>query len=426
MNTEKHKSSSIFESSQLPTILILFVTLRLTILFLYTPQGLLNAYTDYNFYFRTSQLSEQGYLPFINMWYEYPPVSTYIVHSAYVLTNSIVPLSNTDSIGYQLYNRVLGTILLIFEAGTLILIHRIASTTWDISRANWTAWVYTGLSLPLFYWNASHSGIMVFFFLLALERFINGKQTQSALALGLGIAAKLTPIFLLIPISLFLWGKRKIELFAYLALTGLIVALVYMPFIVKGGGPWIAASFQAVGRVGSWSTIWAILDGNWGPGNFGPLTSRLQLSLSTVPQSNPAVVPELIKAAFFAIPFGWFIFKYRSHYSPKTFLWFTTLTAAIFHLWSKGWSPQWAMLIIPLLLISFPDRRGLGLVLFLMGFTFLEWPIGDVVNNHLFTASVILCRTAIFLIVVYLTSVQLKERFPEQRYILSSQQSMPS
>lgn len=426
MNTEKHKPASILGSSQLPTILILFITLRLTILFLYTPQGLLNAYTDYNFYFRTSQLSEQGYLPFINMWYEYPPVSTYIVHSAYVLTNSIVSLSNPDSIGYLLYSRVLGTILLIFESGTLILIHRIASTTWDVSQANWIAWVYSGLSMPLFYWNASHTGIMVLFFLLALERFINGKHTQSALALGLGIAAKLTPIFLLIPVSLFLWGKRKIRLFNYLVVTGIVVVLVYMPFLIKGGGPWIAASFQAVGHVGSWTTIWAILDGNWSTGNFGPLTSRLQLSLSTVPQSNPATIPEFLKIILFALPFGWFIFKYRVQYSPKTFLWFTTLTAAIFHLWSKGWSPQWAMLVIPLLLVSFPDRRGLSLIFSLMGLTFLELTIGNIYNNHFFIASIILCRTALFMIVVYFTSVQLKETILKKRYILSSQQSIPS
>jgi len=426
MHTENPEFSSASSGSQLSTIFILFVTLRLTILFLYTPQGLLNAYTDYNFYFRTSQLSEQGYLPFMDMWYEYPPVSSYIVHFAYLLTDTIVPLNHPDTFGYQLYGRVLGTILLVFECGTLILIHRIASSIWGISRANWTAWVYSGLSLPLFYWNASHTGIMVFFFMLAVERYISGKQIQSALALGLGIAAKLTPIFLLIPITQYLWRKRQIKWLVYLAVSGITVGLIYLPFLIKGGGPWVVASFKAVGKVGSWSTIWALLDGNWGPGNFGPLTTRLQLDLSAIPHSNPSIIPEYLKSILFAIPFGWFILKYRSEYSPKAFLWFTTLTAAFFHIWSKGWSPQWAMLVIPLLLLSFPDRRGISLILLLMGFTFIEWPIGDVLNNHFITATVILCRTAIFIIAAYLTSIQLLNKSPLPQNILSRRHSLSS
>ncbi|HEY4723489.1 MAG TPA: hypothetical protein VII92_16660, partial [Anaerolineae bacterium] len=88
MDTVLHPSS---RASQLKTIVVLFVALRVTILFLYTPQGLLNAYTDYQHYYRTAQLSDQGYQPFINMWYEYPPFFTYISQGVYRLTQSIVP-----------------------------------------------------------------------------------------------------------------------------------------------------------------------------------------------------------------------------------------------------------------------------------------------------------------------------------------------
>jgi hypothetical protein len=141
--------------------------------------------------------------------------------------------------------------------------------------------------------------------------------------------------------------------------------------------------------------------------------------LSAISHSNPSIIPEYLKSILFAIPFGWFIFKYRSEYSPQAFLWFTMLTAAIFHIWSKGWSPQWAMLVIPLLLLSFPDRRGFSLILLLMGFTFIEWPIGDILNNHFITATVILCRTIIFIIAAYLTSIQLLNISPPPQQILS-------
>lgn len=407
--------------SQLFTILILFVTLRLTILFLYSPHGILNAFTDYDYYFRTSQLSEQGFLPFVNMWYEYPPLSTYIVHSAYVLSNAIVPLNDLGELGFQLYSRVLGTILLIFECGNLILIHRIVTRTWDMTKANWAAWVYSGLSLPLFFWNASHSEIMVFFSLLAIERFIYQRKIQSAFALGLGIAAKLTPVLLIIPIGEYWWKNRRKDLLTYLGVVGATLVGVYLPFLFLGGGPWIAASFKAVGNVGSWSTIWSLIDGNWGPGNFGPLLSRTHLSLSTIQYANPAVIPEFLKLTIFAIPCIWFFFRYDDAYTSKKFVWLITLTAMIFHLWSKGWSPQWATFVIPLFLISFPNRRGLGMIILLMGFIFIEWPLSDAINSHLLAAIAILGRTAIFIYAAYLSLLQLTKETSVKQPLPSTQ-----
>lgn len=54
---------------------------------------------------------------------------------------------------------------------------------------------------------------------------------------------------------------------------------------------------------------------------------------------------------------------------------FITLTWALFLLWSKGWSPQWQMMLFPLVLLAFPGRNGvLFCVLFGM-LNFLEWPI---------------------------------------------------
>ena len=53
-------------TSQLKTIVILFVVLRLTVLFFYTPQGLLNAFSDYQHFYRTAQLSYSVYFPYIH------------------------------------------------------------------------------------------------------------------------------------------------------------------------------------------------------------------------------------------------------------------------------------------------------------------------------------------------------------------------
>ena len=240
-------------TSQLKTIVTLFVILRVTILLLYTPQGLVNAYTDYQYYYRVAQLSDQGYYPYLNSWSEHPPLQAYTWQAVYSLTHALTPTGGLDSLSYQLFARLLGGVMLMFEAGALILLHRIAVRTWDMERANWVAWVYALLSLPLFFWNISQTGSVVFFALLAIDSFLSKRYGRSAIAVALGIAIKFTPVFLLGPAARFLLpAKRSIA--RYLAVTLITVGVVYAPFVLLGGGSWIAASLSATGARASWST----------------------------------------------------------------------------------------------------------------------------------------------------------------------------
>jgi hypothetical protein len=403
MDTVLHPLS---HTSQLKTIVTLFIILRVTILFLYTPQGLLNAYTDYQHYYRTAQLSDQGYQPFINMWYEYPPFFTYVSQGVYRLTRAILPAGGLDSFTYQFYARLLGCVLLVFEAGVLILIHQIAARTWGLAKADWLGWVYSSLSLPLFFWNASQNSVVAFFALLAIYWLMKERWARSAVALGLGIATKFTPFFLLAPaIKLLLPNLRKS--IGYAAITGLVVGLIFAPFFLLGGGPWIVASFVMLSKIASWSTPWALIDGNWSPGDAGPLSTRLQLDLATHLPGNPPVVPWIVTIAIFAIVY-WLIFRRPiDRRDPKHVIWFSTLTAMIFLLWSKGWSPQWATLIIPLWLLSFPDRRGLTLTLLLTALVFIEWPLSDALQSRVLLAGSIIGRALLFIGVAVMTFRQL-------------------
>ena len=402
MNTATSPSSS----SQLKTIVTLFVILRVTILLMYTPQGLLNAYTDYQHYYRVAQLSETGRYPFINTWYEYPPVATYLSEGVYGLTRSLVPPGDLNSFTYQLYARLLSSILLIFETGVLILLHRIATSLWNQERADWLGWVYSALSLPLFFWNMSQNSVTAFFTLLAVERFIHLRWRTSATALGLGIATKFTPVFLLTPAVKFLWPDRK-QTLGYGAITILTTGVVFVPFVLLGGGPWIAASFVVLMRLGSWSTPWALIDGNWTGGDAGPLETRLQLEAINHLPGNPAIIPGIVSIIVFGLLYLWLFLRPIDRRNPRHFVWFTLLTAIIFVLWSKGWSPNWATLFIPLILLSFPDQRGLWLVLTLTGIVFIEWPVADALHSRPLLAASILARTTLFIAVAWLAARQL-------------------
>lgn len=402
-------------TSEIKTIAVLFIVLRLTILLLYTPQGLLNAYTDTSYYYRTAQLSDRGYYPFVNMWYEYPPIATYLSQGVYQVVRNL-PADGAIDVRYQVYSRVLGSLFLIFETGVLILIHRIGRKMWGSATADRLSWIYSALSVPLFFWNASQNSVVVFFALWSLDAFLGSRQVRSALALGLGIATKFTPFFLLAPAIKFLLPNLRASI-KYAAITIATTIAVFVPFVLLGGFQWIAASFSALARLASYSTPWALIDGNWQPGDAGPLEARTQLDAVNHLPGNPAVIPALITIAAFAIIY-WLIFRrptrtaLRSGASvvqpgPQEFVWFSTITLMIFLLWSKGWSPQWATLVIPLFLLSLPDRRGLWLTLLLTGIVFIEWPLADAFHSHALLAAAIVSRTLLFIAAVVIIAREL-------------------
>jgi hypothetical protein len=253
------------------------------------------------------------------------------------------------------------------------------------------------LSVPLFYWNASQTSNFVFFALLAVYGFITNKRTLSAVSLALSMLIKLTPVFLIGSVARFLWPAPK-PIARYLVIVALVFALAYVPFVLLGGASWTVASLASNGVRASWSTPWALLDGNWGVGDVGDIPTRMQLDLAYRTYGNPPLIPAIVVLVVFGSIYLWLFRRPIDQRSPQHFIWFTTLLLLLFHLWSKGWSPQWAMLIIPFILLSFPTGRGLGLVLIFTLLLFVEWPLSDVLKWPPLIATAILSRTALFIV----------------------------
>jgi hypothetical protein len=383
------------ENSQLATVVLLFISLRIfTILFL-TLGSPLYAYSDFSFYYETAQLSQRGFFPFVNMWYEYPPLLAYLPHLAFASAKGIVSAGWVPlNLQYDLFSRLLAGILLGADSGVLILLHRIGRRAWGMEKANWIAWVYSGLALPFAMIFYAHQIFDVFFLLLALDLFMRKKYVLSGAALGLAISAKLVPAFFIAPGLKFLWKTKRYA--AFFLISALIAVLViYLPFLLQGGSKWVGASFQALARSGSYATLWAIIDGNWGPGYFGPLETRLQLSQALVLRSHaPVISPWLVDVIFGGL-YAWLFFQPLNSSSSRHLLWFSTLTLLVFHLWSKGWSPQWALSIIPFLLLSSPNGRGLAAVFALSLLATTHWP-----GLPGMIAFFIIARTALFVLLV--------------------------
>jgi hypothetical protein len=136
------------------------------------------------------------------------------------------------------------------------------------------------------------------------------------------------------------------------------------------------ASVQAQAGKSSYQTVWALVDGNLTTGNFGPIMDHFNPAAAGQPVNNPARLPTWLTF----IPFGllgvWALTRPRRLPEPDhDTLAFTAFTFIIFFLWSQGWSPQWQTFLIPLLLLIFPERRAVLLIVVLGLVNFLEWPV---------------------------------------------------
>ncbi|MEW5956865.1 MAG: glycosyltransferase 87 family protein [Chloroflexota bacterium] len=368
-------------------ILTLFFSGRLMLLLAFPPENLI-FYGDYRHYFNLAELTRRGFYPFLHYWYEFPPIFPYLNITVYWLA------------GQQLKNYIvlLAFVLLLAECGNLYLLYRLALTLHGPARGLKIAWIYTALFIPVFFWLGNFDALTTFFILLGLYGLLKNKNKLLAPALGLGTMVKFLPVMLLATV----WRARGLKTtLIYAGATLLISLLIFGPF-AWANPKMTMASLQAQAGKSSYQTVWALLDGNYTTGNFGPLADHFDPARAGRPLNNPARIPTWLTL----IPFGavgLFIFtRPRTHSDPNfDAVIFTTLTFLIFVLWSQGWSPQWQTFLIPLLLLALPEKRAVLFIIVLGFINFLEWPVMLSRGMNSMISITILARTFIFILLAY-------------------------
>ncbi|RME76642.1 MAG: DUF2029 domain-containing protein, partial [Chloroflexi bacterium] len=369
--------------SEFLTILLLFTLFRLMMLMAYAPPCLLYC-SDYLFYFNVIDLSRQGLYPFLHFWYEFPPVFPYLNLVAYRLAGGV----------YQNYVSWLGTFLLLADAGNLALLYWLGARLYDRSYAAKLCWIYSLLFAPLYIWRSTFDSLTTFFILLTLYLLVAKRYRLMGLALGVGVMVKYIPIILLPAIWRAAGWRRMVQAFL---LAAVVVLGVFGPFFVLSPR-YTLASVQAQARKSSWQTIWALIDGNYQTGSFGPVETRFDPAAATTPAHNPSRVPPVITLLVFG-GIGLYIFTRPVRQSrERDALLFSALTMVIFFLWSKGWSPQWQIYLIPLLLLSLSVGEALLYIISLSLVNLVEWPV--ILGRDLtqFLPLTIILRTLIFVL----------------------------
>jgi hypothetical protein len=396
------------EPDPVPTVsdfwlqLALFVTLRGLTLFLLRPGGFIRDWSDFDTYFGIAALSDYSLYPFLDFWLEWPPLVPWLAVGSYRLSLLLPPWPDDPRLWFIL---ILGTVFVLFEIGNFVLIYRLARRLFEqpttISRV---LWIYAGLFPPIYAMLGFFDGVALFFILLALEFLLDDRRFLSAVAVGVGFMVKIVPV-LMLPVALRrLWYQYRengreagIEMGLYAVIFGLTVLALLAPFLI-GGSEWVMASARAMLGRSSWETVWAVAEGYYG---FGVVLGDRLNPAETNFAAHESVLPWWLITLAFAGLYA-FLFTRPADYSrPRHVVAFSGLTVVIFMLYSKGYSPQFLVYLLPFILLLFPNGRGLTYVLILTGLNVLEQPVYFVLlpDTTWLLTFIVIVRTVLLLII---------------------------
>ena len=259
--------------------------------------------------------------------------------------------------------------------------------------------------------------------LAGLVLAFSGRPVWSAIALAGGFMAKLIPLVLL-PTALKSDGRWRWRLAAAGAFV-LFVGYFAAPFLATGRH-WLVHSVESSVRRAPWETVWALLDKRHEFGYVGPAPSDypdfyarykvhggVQATLASAPpglfgEGPRGHVQRLRVASRFArdlsfidsqprMEWVWPVYalgglvvgggylltfaRLPAELPQRRRLVFAAFSLVVFFFYSKGWSPQFVLYLIPLLLVAFTPGEGAVWCLLLSATAFLETPVW---THHLF------------------------------------------
>ena len=370
-------------------LLLLYTSFRLMALLLFRPGGFIADYSDYHTsYLPFAQWSNQRLYPFVDYWLEYPPLFPWLVVLVYRLS-ILIPLWTEPRLWF---NTLLGLSLLPFEIGSFVIIYLIALELHDRTGALRCAWIYAGLFAPLYTWLGWFDGLPLFFLLLALYLLLKQRGLLAGLALGLGFMVKVTPA-LLLPLGLRSLSGRSKKI-GYLALAGLTVTLIALPFLLTKSAFFLTSFRSMLGR-SSWETIWALLDGYYSYGIVGGNRFLTAVEFST----HRSKLPWLGISLLFALVYLWLYTRAVDWRNKVKLVAFAALSVNLFLLYSRGYSPQYIVTLLPWSVLLLPNLRGVLYTILLTVINFWEGTAYFIVfpEEHWLLAGTVLSRSVLIL-----------------------------
>ncbi len=174
--------------------------------------------------------------------------------------------------------------------------------------------------------------------MLAIYWFDRKAYLYSSLALGVSIATKFLPVFLLFPIIFILWRHDRIrELVKYIATTTLIWVAINAPFALTTPTGWWRFYKLNIERVADWGSLWLALN---------------QLGVGLKNLNYLSLLLLLIGLTTIAI------FFFQLTYTP-TLASLAFIVLSVVMIASKVYSPQYVLWLTPLAIIAITTSKDL-------------------------------------------------------------------
>jgi len=297
--------------------------------------------------------------PYLDYWSEFPPLFPFLSEGIYWLASG----------QEHVYLYLLLLILLAADCLNFWLFVRLGQKFWDGDQLFRRAGAYLVLLLTLPYTWWYFDALAVCVMLLAITLLLEKNNLAAGLALGAGLLLKLYPVLGLLAA----WKTRPVKSIATMAGVAIIFAAVVYGSLWLASPEFTQASMASQASKGSWETVWALIDGNMGTGNFGPLWERTSPSNAYRSVGREAQVSPWLTLPLFLGAGLLGLLKGKP--SPLRPLGQVGFGFALFFLWSPGWSPQWVLYILPLILLVLQERQALLLAASLVLVNLLEWPV---------------------------------------------------
>lgn len=383
--------STVEEHREFLLVLVLSLGLQVMAVLIFRPGGYLGVVGDFDYYRLMLSFANQGFLPLVDFWMEYPPLFPWLMLGLYRLS-LLIPPWTTAGTWFYLF---LSLFLVAANGGNLVLFYGIGRRLWDKQQATRLSWIYALLLPPLLAVFVGFDGLALLALLWAVLLTLDRRPLGSGALAGLGFMTKLMPIAA-VPAAL-QHMPRLGQRLKHLLSAGLIILLVALPFLLTGPEFLLQSLLSSVRR-SSWETVWALLDGYYSYGVAGGW-DRFDPAMAGAAQ-HPSDLPWLAITIAFGLLFLWLYTRRVDWSQARRVVAFTALTQNLLTLYFKGYSPQFLVMLLPFILLLIPGWRSIVYVLLLSAINLVEYPVYFLLlpDESWLLAGTVLLRTLIVVV----------------------------